>query len=411
VVVSRAVTVAVLGIGVTVVYIAIVAGIGAFVGTGERLWTSVAATAVIAVGFDPVRRRVLAAATRLVTGIPSSPYEVLAQLSDRLARADSTDDVLDRVVTLLVEATGATRAEVHAVGEAGQYMAAVAGDAGTAAVVRSVPVAHEGERLGEIRLLADRDDRILPADERLVHQVAATLGPVLRNVRLTRELHDRIQELRASRERLVTAHDDARRAVERDIHDGAQQHLLSVRLKLGVASTHAEHAGAAELLQLLDDTASEVDESIRQLRDLAQGLYPTLLAEQGLGPALRAQARHVPVPVDVRTDGVGRLDRTIEAAVYFCCLEAMQNASRYATASSMCIEVAHADGRLDFSVADDGVGFDTAAVHRGTGLANMADRIAGLGGSVQIESVPGHGTTVRGQVPVGPTGQPDVSDR
>lgn len=412
-VVSRAVTTAVLGVGVTLAYVAIVVTLGELLGTGSDLVSSVAATAVIAVAFEPVRRRVLAVATRLVLGARATPYEVLSQLSDRLSRADSTDEVLTRVVQLLVDATGATRAEVRTLEEVGDGLVAAAGaTTPDGRGVCSAPVVNGGELLGEVRLLAPRQDRLQPSDERLLREVAATLGPVLRNTRLTRQLHGHIEELRTSRGRLVAAHDEARRSLERDIHDGAQQQLLSMRLKLGLAATVAEEDGADRTAQLVESIAADADAAIRQLRDLARGLYPPILAEQGLEAALRAQARDVPLTVTVRASGLGRHDRGVEAAVYFCCLEAVHNAVKHADASTLDIHLAEGEGTLRFAVTDDGSGFDPAAVERGAGLTNMADRLEGLGGSLRIEPSHGGGTVIQGEVPTtAPSRQPAVSER
>jgi two-component system, NarL family, sensor kinase len=420
-VVSRAVAVAALGAGVTVVYLAIVVGIGRFVGRDLDLGLSVVATAVVAVGFEPVRRRVRLAATRLVSGTDVRPDEVLAALSDRLARARTPQDALDGVVGLLVDATGATRAEVRWQRAGAVNVAAAAGDGPTdgAVAVRSAPVTNGGEVLGEVRLLASRDDRFLAADERVLTQLAVMLGPVLRNVRLTDELHQHIAQLQASRQRLVTAHDEARLALERDIHDGAQQQLLALRLRLGLAATIAEQDGAERALAVLEQAGVDADAAIRQLRSLARGLYPPLLAEEGLESALRARARDPPVPVTLSVDGTGRHDRAVETAVWFCCLEALQNASKHAGASSVHIELALRDDELAFTVRDDGAGFDPDTSPRGAGLTNLSDRISALGGSLRIDSAPGRGTAVRGTVPLHPEAtphqpverQPEVAER
>lgn len=415
-VVSRAVTVALLGAVVTLLYISIVAGVGGLLGRSSRLWLSVAATAVVAVTFEPLRRRTLRLATRLVTGTATTPEETLAALSDQFARADSAIEVLDHVVELLVASTGASRAEVRIRRADGDSrLDAATGTASTDAARRIVPIVHAGETLGEVRLLAAREDRFLPSDRRLLQQVAAALGPVARNTRLTRQLREHIEELRASRQRILTAHDDARRTLERDIHDGAQQQLLSLRIKLGLAATLAEEDGTEALAHVVSDAADQADQAIRQLRSLARGLYPPVLAEQGLEVALRAQARDVPLPVTVDGGSVRRYDRATEAAVYFCCLEAMHNACRHADAATLHLVLSDHDGALVFAVVDDGAGFDPAAVAGGTGLANMSDRIEGAGGTLEITAGPGGGTIVRGRVPVAshPTGrrQEPVSER
>jgi two-component system, NarL family, sensor kinase len=398
-VVSRAVTVAMLGGVVTLVYVGMVAGIGAMLGNGSRLWLSVAATAVIAVAFEPLRHRTLLLATRLVTGTRATPEEALAALSDQLARADSTTQVLERVVELLVASTGATRAEIRIRRDDGMDRLEASTGVTTDTHRRATPIVHEGQTIGEVRLLADRDDRFLPADERLLRQVAAALGPVARNVRLTGELHAHIDELRTSRQRIVTAHDDARRALERDIHDGAQQQLLALRLTIGLATTLAERDSAAATSETLALAAQQADDAIRRLRDLARGLYPPVLAEQGLAAALRAHARDVPLQVTVDADSIGRHERSVEGAVYLCCLEAMHNASRHANASTLRVELRDGHGTLAFAVGDDGVGFDATNAERGAGLTNMRDRLEALGGRLEIIATPGEGVTVRGWVP------------
>jgi two-component system, NarL family, sensor kinase len=415
VVVSRAVTVAVLGAAITLAYLGIVAGLGGLLGTGANVWLSVAATAVIALGFEPLRRRVLTAATHLVLGARATPYEVLAELSDRLPLADSVGEVLDRVVQLLVDGTGASRAEVRARLDGSMQLNAAAGEAPPDAAVRSAPVTNAGELLGELRLLAVREDRFLASDERLLDQVAATLGPVLRNARLTRELHEHIAELEASRQRLVTAHDEARRGLERDIHDGAQQQLLALRLKLGLAATLAAQDCAESAVDAIESVAADADAAIRVLRDLARGLYPPALAEQGLEAALRARARDVPLPVTTRVRGLGRYDRNVEATAYFCCLEAIHNACRHANASRLDIDLVEDGGSLAFAVTDDGGGFDPDTTPWGSGLANIRDRIAAAGGDLEIASSPTDGTRIRGRIPIGSAEvtdrQPAVSDR
>ena len=317
---------------------------------------------------------------------------------------------------LLVASTGASRAEIRIRRDDGVERLEAAAGVSPDTARRAAPIVHEGQTMGEMRLLADRDERFLPADERLLRHAAAALGPVARNVRLTGELHAHIDELRTSRQRIVTVHDDARRALERDIHDGAQQQLLALRLTIGLAATLAQRDGAATTSETLALAAQQTDDAIRRLRDLARGIYPPVLAEQGLVAALRAHARDVPLQVTVEADGFGRHDRSVEAAVYLCCLEAMHNASRHADASTLRVELCDGHGTLAFAVADDGIGFDPANAEAGAGLTNMRDRIEALGGRLEITATPGGGATVRGWVPEADAelpreGQSVVSDR
>ena len=230
-----------------------------------------------------------------------------------------------------------------------------------------------------------------PAKERLIADLAAQAGPVLQNVRL-------IQELRASRQRLVAAQDEERRRLERNIHDGAQQELVALAVKqrlLGNLIGRDDDKAKEMVAQLAADTNS----ALENLRDLARGIYPPLLADKGLVAALDAQARKAVVPTTVEGNGIGRFGQDVEAAVYFSCLEAMQNIAKYADASGATIELTDGDGSITFLVTDDGHGFDPAATGYGTGLQGIADRLAALGGELNVASEPGSGTRLRGVLP------------
>jgi signal transduction histidine kinase len=187
--------------------------------------------------------------------------------------------------------------------------------------------------------------------------------------------------------------------LERDLHDGAQQHLVAVKMRLALAKRAARNdpAKATELLSQVED---ETSEALETLRDLARGIYPPLLADQGLAPAIEAQARKASVAIDVRTEGVSRYPQETEAAIYFCCLEALQNVAKYAHAERATVSLAQRDGQLWFSVTDNGNGFDTQNAPRGSGTQNMADRMSALGGILIVTSTVGQGTTVSGSIPV-----------
>jgi signal transduction histidine kinase len=208
-----------------------------------------------------------------------------------------------------------------------------------------------------------------------------------------------LEDLRASRQRLVAAQDEERRRLERNLHDGAQQNLVAIKVKLGLAEMFAEKDPArakATLAKLKADT----DEALETLRDLARGIYPPLLADKGLAVALESQARKATVPVEIKVDGLTRYPQDIEAAVYFCCLEALQNVQKYAGAKQAIVRLEADDGSLRFEVEDDGAGFDAANARKGSGLTNMADRLDALGGDLDVDSAPGRGTLLRGRLPV-----------
>src|SRR6202011_5534857 len=203
---------------------------------------------------------------------------------------------------------------------------------------------------------------------------AGQAGLVLKNVRLRAELLARLDDLRASRQRLVAAQDEERRRLERNLHDGAQQNLVALKVKLGLAEVFAEK-DPARAKALVGELKSDADEALETLRDLARGIYPPLLADRGLVAALESQARKATLPVQVEARGVERYPQEVEAAVYFCCLEALQNVQKYARASVATARLRGGDGMLHFAVEDNGAGFDPATVTRGAGLTNMADRL------------------------------------
>jgi signal transduction histidine kinase len=256
----------------------------------------------------------------------------------------------------------------------------------------TVPVWHQDELLGALTLSMPASEPATDATRKLVADLARQAGLVLRNVRL-------IEDLRTSRKRLVTAQDEERRKLERNIHDGAQQQLVALKLRLRLAEGTVDHDPAATK-QALAELGEAAQVALEDLRDLARGIYPPLLADKGLGAALEAQAKKSPIDVRVSLDGIERYAQEAEAAVYFCSLEALQNVSKYADATSAAVRLWQVDGLLWFAVTDDGRGFDTGLTAYGTGLQGMADRLAALGGSLEVVSSPGIGTTVTGRVPV-----------
>jgi signal transduction histidine kinase len=264
----------------------------------------------------------------------------------------------------------------------------------------SEPVRHRGELLGALSIEKRPGETLSATEEKLVRDLAAQAGLVLRNAGLTEELMDSIEQLRTSRQRLVTAQDEERRKLERNLHDGAQQQIVGLTVKLGLLERLVER-DPAQARSIAGQLQEDATEALEELRDLARGIYPPLLADQGLVAALRSQARKSAVPVTVEGDGIGRYAREAEAAVYFSCLEALQNVAKYASASRVNVSLSDGDGVLRFDVTDDGVGFDTTTSSYGTGLQGIADRLAALDGSIEVRSTAGAGTTVEGILPVG----------
>ncbi len=344
----------------------------------------------------PLYRLAKRIADRVVFGGRASPYEVLTEFSERVGETYASDDVLPRMAAVLGGGTGADTATVWLLVADRMHPAAtwpLDADPPGSVPPDSVEVRHRGDVLGALSVSLPASDPMNPSKSRLLEDLASQAGLVLRNVRL-------IEELRASRQRLVEAQDEERRRLERNIHDGVQQQLvaLQVQLRLARSMVDRDPAKAVELIDALGGLSSE---ALDDLRDLARGIYPPLLADKGLGAAVEAQARKAVVPTTVTALGVGRYPQAIEAAVYFSVLEAMNNVAKYAEADATEVTIAQRNGSLEFAVRDDGRGFDAAGTRYGTGLQGIVDRLDAIGGSVTIETEPGAGTTVSGQVPVG----------
>ena len=430
---------------VVAVYLVIVLGLGRVPDDEERrlLLLSMLAAVVAALLYLPARNRLGDLANRLVYGERAAPDEALRTFGSRLSRAIPMDELLLQLAESLRKTMGLAGAEVWT-GDSGRLdrvvsvpdrpvatftpaaaerpVLARAGVVGNAWLgvwapallegrsdvqVRIAPACHSGEVLG--LLVAERPadgDVFTEEEERVLTELARQVGLALHNVQLDSalqasldEVRRQAEELRASRARIVATADAERRRIERNLHDGAQQHLvaLAVNLRLTRDLVADDPETAGEMLEALADS---VKETIQELRDLAHGIYPPLLMDSGLAEALRAAGGRSPLSVTVEADGVGRHPTEVEAAVYFCCLEALQTASKHAPESHVLVRVEEADGRLSFEVTDDGPGFDPSAVARGHGFVNMGDRLGAIGGTLDWTSTPGVGTSIRGSIPI-----------
>jgi signal transduction histidine kinase len=254
------------------------------------------------------------------------------------------------------------------------------------------------ERAGA-RVGALLHDPALRHDPALVEAVSAATGLAIENERLHAEVLARLEEVRASRARIVEAGDVARRRIERNLHDGAQQRLVTLNIALGLARSKLDPQGDAEAVTLLGQAGEEATLAIRDLRELAQGLHPSLLTEAGLGPAVESLAQRAPVPVEVCARLDGRMPPPVETPAYYVVAEALAHVATYARASSVKVRLAEAAGRRVVEVVDDGVG--GAAVRPGSGLEGLADRVAAVEGRLEVESPPGKGTRLRAELPCG----------
>ena len=406
VVISRTLVAVVLVGFITLVYAAVVVGVGSLVGGSSVGW-SIVATALVAVVFEPVRDRVQRWVNRLVLGRRATPYEVLSDLTGRLAATEREEGLLDRMAQRLVEGTGADRAIVWTADGARLWPSACApvsdglGPVEGVGVIPGavVPISHEGEVLGALSVESRRGDALTPTEQRLVEDLAGSAGLLMRRLRLDAELEQKAQELEESRRRLVGAQDVERRRLERELNEGAQQQVVALKVQLAMAEQQARGEGSEKTAALLAQMSAETQDAIDQIQALANGIYPPLLEAEGLATAVRALGELAPVEVRVDSDVSRRYPLPLEGAVYFCVSEALTNAVKHGEAPIR-IDLSDGSGELVFSVADSGSGFDPGSVTRGAGLNNMTDRLDALEGAIAITSRPGTPTRISGRLPV-----------
>ncbi len=271
--------------------------------------------------------------------------------------------------------------------------------------LRAVAAAHFGQLLGVVVVEKGEGQGFSPAEDRALIDLGHRLGTVLGNLELDSALRATLadlqrvnEDLQASRGRLVETADAERRRIERDLHDGAQQQLVALAINLSLAKSQLAAAPQAADA-VLDDLASQVRDTIDEVRELAHGIYPPALAHGGLEDALRTAVARGPVPVTLQAGAVSRYLPSTEAAVYFCCLEALQNSAKHAGGAQVEITLADEGQRLSFLIRDHGPGYDPGTVTHGHGLENMNDRVGALGGRVTWESAPQQGVSVAGWVP------------
>ncbi|HLN42355.1 MAG TPA: histidine kinase [Acidimicrobiales bacterium] len=433
---------------VVVVYLVIVVGLGHTPTHDQRslLALSMAAAAVAALLYGPARQRLTQYANRIVYGEREAPDAVLRTFGSRLSRAIPMDELLLQVAESLRKTLGLSAAEVWT-GSGGRLertvsvpdvpverltlndeettVVARAGVTGTAwveiwlpsllrdredSVVRVAPTTHSGQVLGLIVAVRPPDSEPFTSDDdTMLAELARQVALALHNVELDSALQESLDEvrrqadeLRASRARIVAAADAARRQIERNLHDGAQQHLVALAVNVRLARQLAERDPEASG-KILDQLGEAVQEAVQELRALAHGIYPPLLIDRGVAEALRSAAGRAALPTEVDAEGLDRYSPEREAAVYFCCMEALQNAGKHAgDGAAAFVRVWQEGANLLFEVRDTGAGFDAAGtLASGAGFVNMSDRVGAIGGTFSVTSAPGAGTTVAGSIPVG----------
>jgi len=407
---------------ITAGYVAVVVGVGSLVGVSasSNLVLSLGATAIVAVAFEPAHRRVQRWADRLVYGHRPTPYEALARLSTQLSLGGQRADLLAGLASTVADGVGAS--EVTLWVGSGDELVAVASwppragqdsrltlpanlaslGHGGRTYVRTI--VHQGALRGAVTLTKAPGEELTASEDRLIRDLVAQAGLVLDNVGLGAELQDRLHqisvqaaELRAAAKRIVAAQDEARRRIERDLHDGAQQRLVTLALSLQGVSNRATSAGDDDLAARVEEARHQLTRALAELREMARGIHPAILTEEGLEAALGYLAERSPVPVQVRVCLDRRLTQEVEATAYFVVSEALTNATKHSGASSIVIGGSLDGGRLWIEVSDNGRG--GADGNRGSGLQGLADRVATLDGRLTVHSPAGGGTRLRAEIP------------
>lgn len=393
--------------GIIAVYVTVVVGVGTLLGASDEpnLGLAVVAMAGVALAFEPARRFMQRIADRAVYGRRATPYDALASMTRTVSGDHDPDDVLQRMAMAIAEATGG-RAEVWLADADGLRRSAswpgLTDDPGSEPLPLGAPILIHGADatfpvrrgttvLGALTVTKPRGEMVTRAEQRLLADLADSAAFVLDNARL-------VEDLRSSRQRLVAAQDSERRRVERNLHDGAQQRLLELALTLRRAERQVAINGSGDAKESLRDANAQLAGALSELRDLARGIHPAILTEQGLAAALGSMAARLPMRAHLELAVDRRLSSAVESTAYFVVSEAIANVVKHAGDASLRITACHGERGLRVEVADDGAGGADAT---GAGLQGLSDRVAALGGRFEIDSPPGGGTRVVAVLPCG----------
>ncbi|MDQ3632698.1 MAG: histidine kinase [Actinomycetota bacterium] len=424
-VISKTLVVGAMAAIITTGYVAVVAGFGRLAGVapGSSPVLPLVATALVAIAFEPARRRVQRAADRLVYGHRPSPYEALARLSTQLIRGGRHADLFTELAATVADGVGAS--EVTLWVGADEELVAVAswpppGEQGSLrpAAPRALaslehdertyvrPIVHQGSRRGAVTITKAPGDVLTASEDRLLHDLVAQAGLVIDNMGLGVELQHRLYEisvqaaeLRAAAKRIVAAEDEARRRIERDLHDGAQQQLVTLALSLQAVSSRAASSGDDDLAAKIEEARLHLAAALAELRVMARGIHPAVLTQDGLEAALGFLAERASLPVQLDLCLERRLAQDVEATAYFVVSEAMTNAAKHSGAPSIAVAGGLRDDRLWIEVTDHGRG--GADGHWGSGLQGLVDRLATLDGRLTVQSPVAGGTRVWAEIPCG----------
>lgn len=393
-VVRRSVVFGALTIGIAAVYMGLAVAPGLALSDNIPVELAVLLTIVAAAAFQPVRRRLERLADRLVFGERVNRYQLLTTFGTNLEQTVELHDLLPRLAETVRLGLAARWVRVTLPGAS-----AVAGEPSGAPTLR-VPLERGGEVVGHIECA--KDDDYADGDRELLATLAGQAATAIANVQLTAALAEQVDELARSRARIVAAQDTERRRIERNIHDGAQQQVVALIMKLRLARNQVGR-GDRSADEVLDELQADARELLTDLRELAHGIHPPVLSDQGLVAAVEARADRLPLEVLVRADPAlhdHRLGVEVEGAAYFVICEALTNIVKHSAARTADVEMSTRDGQLVVLVHDDGVGLASTATN-GHGLTNLRDRVEALGGRLRVDSQPGEGTSVHAELPVG----------
>lgn len=395
VVVRRSVVFGVLSLGIALIYLGLAAAPGLALGNRIPVELAVVMTILATVAFQPLRRRLEKLADRMVFGERVNRYQVLTAFGARLEQAVDLGDLLPRLADTVHQGLAASWVRVRL-----PDASAVAGEPSGDSML-TVPLERGGEAVGFIEC-GTKDGGYKPDDRELLDTLAGQAATAIANVQLTARLAEQVAELERSRARIVAAQDTERRRIERNIHDGAQQNVVSLIMKLRLSRNQLGR-GDRSRDEVFDELQRDTRELLTDLRELAHGIHPPVLSDQGLVPAVQARADRLPLDVRVHADAAlraGRLDAEVEGAAYFVVCEALTNIVKHSAARTAGITLSASGGRLEVLVYDDGVGLASASTN-GHGLANLRDRVETLGGRLEVDGESGAGTMVRAEMPIG----------
>jgi signal transduction histidine kinase len=391
---------------VVIVYAVMAGGFTLLGGRSGRPLPALLATVLVSLSYPRVRRRVGSIFESRLGPKRISPEEATTELLQSWGGDLPARELLSSVARLIGQATSASSVDVRPNVPLWSSATWTSAEKTSASpdFEHLLPIVFEGDILGEISILTTTAEGPSPKERELIGGLSDQIALSIRNASLAHDIESQLEEIasktkeiRATRRRTVEAQDSERRVLERNIHDGVQQYLVAMAVRLSLARRSKD---ANKTVESLKGAARLAREALDRLEELTSGVSSQVLLEEGLEHALAKAAEASPLQVEVVAEGVGRLPEEAEVAVYFSCLEALQNAIKHSGASKVTITLVLGPGELRFTVSDDGKGFDPDKVQRGVGLRNLSDRLSGLEGAFEISTGRRVGTTIIGKVPI-----------